>query len=160
LNRAPSNKALEKLQAKPHGLYPLYRNLLSAAAEAIDSHNDSQLKMLLMVVTFALRPLKVAEIAEARRLYLDEDIGTRLRFTQEVIDSCYFLIFIDKGYVRLLHRSVQDFLMAEMDDFTAVKSNYLLSYRCIDIISQYCLPGMDRSVTEPTYGFLGYSVLY
>ncbi|KAJ6027938.1 hypothetical protein N7540_003514 [Penicillium herquei] len=160
LHGVPSRRAVEILLAKPRGLYPLYRNLLSAAVEANNSHDDSQLKRLLMIVTFALRPLKVVEIAEACRLYLDEDIRTRLQFTEEVIESCHFLIVIDKSYVRLLHRSVQDFLMTEMDDFTAVKSNHILSYRCIELISQYCRPDMDKSVMEPTYGFLGYSVLY
>lgn len=160
LHGVPSRRAVETLLAKPRGLYPLYKNLLSAAVEANNSHDDPQLKMLLMIVTFALRPLKVAEVAEACRLYLDEDIKTRLWFTQEVIESCHFLIVIDKGYVRLLHRSVQDFLMTEMDNFTAVKSNLVLSYRCIELIFQYCRPGMDKSVMEPTYGFLAYSVLY
>ncbi|KAF2999551.1 hypothetical protein E8E15_000479 [Penicillium rubens] len=160
LHGVPSRRAVETLLAKPRGLYPLYQNLLSAAVEANNSHDDSQLKMLLMIVTFALRPLKIAEIAEACRLYLDEDIRTRLQFTEEVIESCHFLIVIDKSYVRLLHRSVQEFLMTEMDNFTAVKSNLVLSYRCIELISQYCRPGMDKSVMEPTYGFLGYSVLY
>jgi hypothetical protein len=58
------------------------------------------------------------------------------------------------------HRSVKDFLMTEMDGFTAVKSNCVLSYRCIELISQYCRPGLDRSALESSYGFLGYSVLH
>ncbi|OQE89808.1 hypothetical protein PENNAL_c0013G04742 [Penicillium nalgiovense] len=47
-----------------------------------------------------------------------------------------------------------------MDGFTSIKSNYILSYRCIELVSQYCRPGMDRSALDSTYGFLGYSVLY
>jgi hypothetical protein len=116
--------------------------------------------MLLIIITFALRPLKVAEIAEACRLYLDEDIRTRLQFTEEVIKSCHFLIVIDKSYVRLLYRSIQDFLITKIDNFIAIKSNQVLLYRCIELISQYYRPYIDKSVIEPTYGFLGYSVLY
>ena len=155
-----SKEAVEKLQAQPQGLYRLYQSLLDAAFGDKDSHKASQLKMLLMFVLFALRRLTVAEIAEACRLYLDEDIETRLQFTQEIIDSSRSLIFTDKIYVRLLHRSVKDFLMTKMDDFTAVKSNYVLSYRCIELISQYCRPGRDKSALESSYGFLGYSVLH
>ncbi|KAF3398389.1 hypothetical protein F1880_006446 [Penicillium rolfsii] len=160
LHGIPSRSAVETLLAMPPGLIALYRNLLSAAVKAKNSHDYSQLKMLLMIVTFALRPLKVAEIAEACRLYSDEDTETRLKFTEEVIESCHFLVVIDESYVRLLHSSVQDFLMTEMDEFTPVKSNLFLSHRCIELIFQYCRPGMDKSVMEPTYGFLGYSVLY
>lgn len=157
----PSKEAVSTLRAKPQGLYPLYRTLLSTAVGDDDSHNkNAQLKTLLRVVTFALRPLTVVEIAEACRLYLGEDTETRLRFTQEIIDSSHSLIFTDKIYVRLLHMSVKEFLMTEMDDFTAVKSNYALSYRCIELVSQYCRPSLDRSVLEPTHGFLSYSVLH
>jgi ankyrin repeat protein len=160
LDNVPSKDAVEKLRAQPQGLYRLYRALLNAAFKDSDPHNVSNLKMLLMFVTFSLRHLTVAEIAEACRLYLDEDIETRLQFTQEIIDSTHSLIFTDETYVRLLHRSVKDFLMTEMDDFTAAKSNYILSYRCIELISNYCRPGVDRLVMESTYGFLGYSVLH
>ncbi|KAJ5908741.1 hypothetical protein N7495_001423 [Penicillium taxi] len=160
LDDVPSRKAVETLRAQPQGLYRLYRALLSAAFEDDDPQYDSKLKMLFMYVTFALRRLTVAEIAEACRLYLDEDIETRIQFTQEIIDSSHSLMFTDKSYVRLLHGSVKDFLITEMDDFTAVRSNSVLSHRCIELISQYCRPDLDRSVLESTFGFLGYSVLH
>jgi ankyrin repeat protein len=160
LIKVRSKEAVKKLQAQPQGLYRLYRSLLNAAFEDNDSHSASQLKMLLMFVLFALRRLTVVEIAEACRLYLDEDIETRLQFTQEIIDSFRSLIFTDKIYVRLLHRSVKDFLMKEIDDFTAIKSNSILSYRCIELISQYCQPGLDMSALDSTHGFLAYSVLH
>jgi ankyrin repeat protein len=160
LIKVRSKEAVEKLRAQPQGLYPLYRSLLNAAFKDNDSHSASQFKMLLMFVLFALRRLTVAEIAEACRLYLDEDVETRLKFTQEIIDSSRSLVFTDKFHVRLLHRSVKDFLMKEMSYFTAFKSNYIMSYRCIELISQYCRPGLDRSALESAYGFLGYSVLH
>lgn len=94
------------------------------------------------------------EIAEACQLYLDEDMGTRLQFTQEIIDLCRLLIVVDNGYVRLLHRSDQDFLMIEVQEINATKSNYALSCRCIEVILQHCRPNMDRSMLEPNNGFL------
>ena len=58
------------------------------------------------------------------------------------------------------YRSVKDVLMIEINDLSAVKSNYVLSYRCAELIFQYCRPGLDRSLLESTYGFLGYLVLH
>ena len=113
-----------------------------------------------MVVTFALRPLTIAEIAEACGLYLDEDISSRLQFTREVIDLCRLLVVVDNGYVRLLHTSVQDFLMTEMHEIKFAESNYVIACRCIEVIFQNCRSNMARSALEPTHGFFGYSVLH
>lgn len=160
LEEVPSRNAIKILEARPRGLYPLYRALLSAAV-TVSSPNDYPLmKLLLVVVTFALRPLTIAEIAEACRLYLDEDLNTRLQFTREIIDLCRLLVVIDNDHVRLLHTSVRDFLITEMPEINDAKSNYAIASRCIEVIFQNCRPGMDRSVLESTHGFLGYSVLH
>ena len=50
--------------------------------------------------------------------------------------------------------------MAEMYEIQADKSHCEISYRCIEMILQYCSPGLDTSALEPSQGFLGYSVLY
>ncbi|KAL4974612.1 ankyrin repeat-containing domain protein [Aspergillus desertorum] len=160
LKRVPSKDAVKVLEARPRGLYPLYQTLLSAAVTASSPNDYPHVKALLVVVTFALRPLAIAEIAEACRLYLDEEISSRLQFTREIIDLCRLLVVVDNGYVRLLHTSVQDFLMAEMHEIKAAKSNYAIACRCIEVIFQNGRPGMDRSALEPTRGFLGYSVLH
>lgn len=161
LKRAPSKDAMKILEARPRGLYPLYQALLNAAVAASNSSEYPRVKRLLAVVTFALRPLTIAEIAEACRLYLDEDINSRLQFTREIIDLCRLLVVIDdNGYVRLLHTSVQDFLMTEMREINSAESNYMVACRCIEVIFQNCRPGMDRSALDPTHGFLGYSVLH
>jgi ankyrin repeat protein len=161
LKRAPSKDAVKILEARPRGLYPLYQALLNAAVTASNSSEYPRVKRLLVVVTFALRPLTIAELAEACQLYLDEDINSRLQFTREVIDLCRLLVVVDdNGYVRLLHTSVQDFLMAEMHEINPAESNYMIACRCIEVVFQYCQPDMDRSALDPSHGFLGYSVLH
>ncbi|KAL4734793.1 hypothetical protein BDV11DRAFT_212465 [Aspergillus similis] len=160
LKRAPSKDAVKILEARPRGLYPLYQTLLSAAVTASKPNDYRLVKRLLVMVTFALRPLTIAEIAEACQLYLDEDISSRLQFTREVIDLCRLLVVVDNGYVRLLHTSVQDFLMTEMQEIRSAESNYVIACRCIELIFQNFRSDMDRSALEPTHGFLGYSVLH
>lgn len=160
LKRVPSKDAVQILEARPRGLYPLYRSLLNAAVTASNLNDYSRVKRLLVVVTFALRPLTIAEIAEACRLFLDEDVSSRLQFTREVIDLCRLLIVVDNGYVRLLHTSVQDFLMTEMREIQPAESNYVIECRCIEVIFQNCRQNMDMSTLESTHSFLGYSVLH
>lgn len=112
------------------------------------------------IVAFARRPLTLAEIAEACRLYLDRDLESRLQFTKEVIDLCHFLVVIDKDHVRMLHRSVHEFLMLEIQDINPARSNCALSHRCIEVVLQYCGPDITLSVLEPNHSFLAYSVLH
>ncbi|KAL2815028.1 ankyrin [Aspergillus cavernicola] len=163
LRRVQSRNAVKTLQALPRGLHSLYQTLLGAAVTSVAPSNPDdylRIKEMLKVVTFALRPLTIMEIAEACRFYLDEDISSRIQFTREIIDLCRLLIVVDNGYVRLLHRSVQEFLIVEMQEINAAKSNDALSSRCIEVILRYCRPDLDRSMLEPNHGFLGYSVLH
>ncbi|KAL3470221.1 ankyrin repeat-containing domain protein [Aspergillus californicus] len=123
--------------ALPRGLHSLYKNLLDAtvASTAADSQDDYPfIKKILEFVTFAVRPLML--------------------FTRELVDLCHLLIVVDNGYVRMLHRSVQEFLIAEMKEISLTRSNYALSHRCIDIILQHCRPTMERSTLNPRHGFL------
>ncbi|OJZ79939.1 hypothetical protein ASPFODRAFT_148418 [Aspergillus luchuensis CBS 106.47] len=163
MRSVPSRNAVQKLRALPRGLYSLYRNLLDAAtatATACSPDDYRAIQKIMEIVAFARRPLTLAEIAEACRLYLDTDLGSRLQFTKEVIDLCHFLVVIDKGHVRMLHRSVQEFLILEIQDINPARSNCVLSHRCIEVIFQYCGPDMNPSALEPNHSFLAYSVLY
>ncbi|GKZ39316.1 hypothetical protein AbraIFM66950_012282 [Aspergillus brasiliensis] len=158
-----SRKAVEKLRSLPRGLYSLYRNLLdgaTATATACSPDDYRAIQKIMEIVAFAKRPLTLAEIAEACRLYLDLDLESRLQFTKEVIDLCHFLVVIDKDHVRMLHRSVQEFLMLEIQDIHPARSNCALSHRCIEVVLQYCGPDINPSVLEPKHSFLSYSVLH
>ncbi|PLB42131.1 Pfs, NACHT, and Ankyrin domain protein [Aspergillus candidus] len=163
LKSVRSWKVIERLHAYPRGLHSLYKNLLDAAVKSttVDSPDDYPLiRRILEFVAFAIRPLTLMEIAEACQLYLDKDLDTRLQFTRDIIGLCHLLIVVDKDHVRMLHGSVQDFLQMEMQDINPKVSNYALSHRCIEVVLQYCWPGMDRSTLDSSQGFLGYSVLH
>ncbi|KAL4877066.1 ankyrin repeat-containing domain protein [Aspergillus karnatakaensis] len=160
LEQVPSSCAVETLRTLPSGLSELYQALFRAAFSLSSPDNHPRLELLLAVVTFALRPLTIAEISDACRLYLHEDLDSRLQFTREIIDLCRLLVVVDNGYVRLLHASVQDFLMIEMHGMKAANANHAIATRCIEVIFGTCRPGTDRSALQPTYGLLGYSVLH
>ncbi|KAJ5312119.1 hypothetical protein N7508_002949 [Penicillium antarcticum] len=163
LRLVQSRKVIERLQALPRGLYSLYRNLLDAAvisAEACGPDDYPLIKQILEIVAFAMRPLTIAEIAEACRLHLDTDSSSRVQFTRDIIDLCHLLIVVDNGHVRMLHRSVLEFLTMEVQGINPTGSNYALTYRCIEVILQNCRLGIDISTLKPSHGFLGYSVLH
>lgn len=154
-----SRKVVQKLQDLPGGLYKLYRKLLLDAATC-GPDDYPLIKKILETVAFALRPLTIGEVAEACRLYLDTDSSSRLQFTREIIDLCHLLVVVDNGHVRMLHRSVQEFLMMEMQEINSSAANYTLTYRCIEVILQHCRPKINTSTLKPSHGFLGYSVLH
>ncbi|KAL5362277.1 hypothetical protein BJX96DRAFT_166544 [Aspergillus floccosus] len=163
MRSVPSRNAVRKLRALPRGLFSLYRKLLDAAtatATACSPDDYRAIRKIMEIVAFARQPLTLAEIAEACRLYLDLDLESRLQFTKEVIDLCHFLVVIDKGHVRMLHRSVHEFLMLEIQDINPARSNCALSHRCIEVVLQYCGPDINPSVLKPNHSFLAYSVLH
>ncbi|KAJ5593447.1 hypothetical protein N7537_010351 [Penicillium hordei] len=154
-----SRKVVQKLQDLPGGLYKLYRKLLLDAATC-GPDDYPLIKKILETVAFALRPLTIGEVAEACRLHLDTDSSSRLQFTREIIDLCHLLVVVDNDHVRMLHRSVQEFLMMEMQEINSSAANYTLTYRCIEVILQHCRPKINTSTLKPSHGFLGYSVLH
>ncbi|KAF4277594.1 hypothetical protein KXW75_005350 [Aspergillus fumigatus] len=160
LARVQSRRAVETLQALPQELHSLYRKLLLAAVSDCDEDDHRVVMEILGFVAFAQRPLTIIEMAEACRLYLDTDMESRLQFTRELIELCRLLIVIDNGHVRLLHSSVRDFLLLEIQEINAMRTNYTLSCRCIETILHKSQPAMDKSELDPEKGFLCYSVLY
>ncbi|KAH3139838.1 hypothetical protein LV164_003323 [Aspergillus fumigatus] len=160
LARVQSRRAVESLQALPQELHSLYRKLLLAAVSDCDEDDHRVVMEILGFVAFAQRPLTIIEMAEACRLYLDTDMESRLQFTRELIELCRLLIVIDNGHVRLLHSSVRDFLLLEIQEINAMRTNYTLSCRCIETILHKSQPAMDESELDPEKGFLCYSVLY
>ncbi|KAN0077644.1 vegetative incompatibility protein HET-E-1 [Elaphomyces granulatus] len=101
--------AVKKLRNLPRGLHSLYQELLDTALESGDEDNQTIIQMLSFVAV-SRRPLSVAELSEACQLYHDEDEESRLRFTQEDIEMCRLMIIVQDGIVRLLHKSVRDYL--------------------------------------------------
>ncbi|GFF97378.1 LOW QUALITY PROTEIN: hypothetical protein IFM47457_11362 [Aspergillus lentulus] len=158
LNEPRTTNPLKTLQKLPQGLQSLYQNLVDAAFMAENDEKDYQtMEEMLRLVAFTHRPLTMAELADACRIYPDEDNDSRLQFTREIIDSCRLLIIADKGCVRLLHTSVQDFLVAKMPVMDALKANYALSCRCIEAIFKNYQIKAQLAVLAPEQPFLSYT---
>ncbi|KAL4802838.1 ankyrin [Aspergillus unguis] len=161
LNQPRTTNPLKTLQNLPQGLHSLYRNLLDDAFTAENDEEDYQtMKEILRLVAFARRPMTMAELADACELYPDENNDSRLQFTRAIVDLCRLLVIVDKGYVRLLHTSVQDFLVTQMSEMKALTANYALSCRCINTILENNRMKTQHAGLAPEQAFLGYAVVY
>ncbi|KAN0077667.1 hypothetical protein V8E54_005971 [Elaphomyces granulatus] len=153
--------AVKKLRNLPRGLHSLYQELLDTALKNGDEDNQTIIQMLSFVAV-SRRPLSVAELSEACQLYHDEDEESRLRFTQEDIEMCRLMIIVQDGIVRLLHKSVRDFLIdsgggSPINNLTA---HATLANRCISHILYCCRSVKDMGNRELENVFLDYAVLY
>ncbi|KAL2842123.1 hypothetical protein BJX68DRAFT_278469 [Aspergillus pseudodeflectus] len=130
-----SRDAIKRLKALPQGLHSLYKNLLDTAFIAVSR-----------------RALTVAELADACERYNDEDNESRIAFTREDIEMCRLMIVVENGIVRLLHKSVKDFLLSARDGtlLDELKVHATLASRCI---RHLIANGTDDA-------FLNYAVLH
>ncbi|KAL4754366.1 hypothetical protein BDW72DRAFT_190228 [Aspergillus terricola var. indicus] len=142
LEDIPSWKAVAALQELPRGLHSLYSNLLHSA---IDMNKDDQplITRMLEFLVIAREPPTVAGLSKACQLFVNESEMNRLHFTREVIGLCRLMIVIDGDLVRLLHKSVKDFLVRVSGKVDDLKANATLTSRCID----YFLAERERVAT-------------
>ncbi|KAL4965602.1 uncharacterized protein BDV14DRAFT_53210 [Aspergillus stella-maris] len=165
LESVQSRVAVKTLKEMPRGLHSLYRNLLDTAL----THSGENSKMILhmmSVVAISQQPLSVTELSVACDLYPDEDEESRLNFTHDDIDLCRLMVVVQDGIVRLLHKSVKDFLLRKggedphlVDDMMA---HATLAYRCLDTWLQHCeylLKTKEQKVL-PNIDFLPYAAQY
>ncbi|KAF7588768.1 hypothetical protein BBP40_005234 [Aspergillus hancockii] len=107
-----SRDAVRTLQSFPGGLHSLYQKLIDSAL----CHNAEDNNTILQIMSFVAispQPLSVAELPVACNVYQEEDEEDRLIFTQEDIEMCRLMIIVQDDIVRLLHKSVRDFLLRE-----------------------------------------------
>ncbi|KAN0077840.1 hypothetical protein V8E54_006144 [Elaphomyces granulatus] len=161
-----SRDAVETLRNLPRGLHSLYQELLDTALNRGKRDNQIIIQML-SFVAISRRPLSVAELSEACQLYHDEDKESRLRFTQEDIEMCRLMIIVQDGIVRLLHKSVRDFLVDSRGGnlINDLKAHATLANRCISHVLQSCRSVKDMEHWKLKYRnrnntFLQYAILY
>ncbi|KAE8381512.1 hypothetical protein BDV26DRAFT_289364 [Aspergillus bertholletiae] len=156
-----SRDAVKKLQSLPRGLHSLYGKLLDVALQHDEEDHKTIIQMLGFVAT-ARRPLRTAELAEACEQYQDEDEETRLRFIQEDIEMCRLMIIIQDGIVRLLHKSVKDFLLGDEGHnlIDELKAHATLANRCIDEILRYSRETEQRRNKDQKKVFLNYATVF
>jgi Cdc6-like AAA superfamily ATPase len=160
LAQVQSRNALKTLQALPRGLNSLYQKLLETAITTSGEEDKTMILEMLSFVAFALRPLTLAELSGACQLYPDEEEDCRLQFTQEIIDSCRLMIVVQNEHVRLLHKSVKDFLSRETQNIDSHQVNARMAYRCISNIIQSPPLKWTEEPHNAGIGFLNYSTVY
>ncbi|PLN86206.1 hypothetical protein BDW42DRAFT_201158 [Aspergillus taichungensis] len=138
LNEPQMINSLKTLQRLPQDLHLLCKRLLDDAFTAETNEEDYQ------------------AIKEMLRLNTD----SRLQFTRAIIDLCRLLVIVDKDCVRLLHRSVQDFLVTQISEMKALTANYALSCRCINAVIKNNRMKAQHAALAPEQAFLGYAVCW
>ncbi|KAL4871340.1 hypothetical protein BDV12DRAFT_206512 [Aspergillus spectabilis] len=157
LARVQSRNAIKTLGKMPPGLYALYQQLLNTALVDRDDSNDDKEVMMNMMkfVAFAQRPLTVLELTALCQLYPDEDEASRLQFTKELIDLCRLMIVIEDHHVRLLHKSVKDFLVSEELHIDEQSTHADMANHCINHILHFVGFAKEKEIM-----FLKYAVQY
>lgn len=160
LAQVQSRNSMKALQALPRGLNSLYQKLLETAITTSGEDDKPMIVEMLTFVAFALRPLTLAELSEACLLYPDEEQDCRLQFTQEIIDLCRLMIVVQGSHVRLLHKSVKDFLLKGTTDINDLKANATLTHRCLNYVIQNVRLKSTSTLLDARDGFLSYSAVY
>ncbi|KAH8694191.1 hypothetical protein BGW36DRAFT_463772 [Talaromyces proteolyticus] len=164
-----SRDALKTLQSLPRGLNSLYAKLLETTLENTEKEDNNIILQMLTTVVIARRPLSVAQLCIACGLYEDEDEKDRLAYVHEDIEMCRLIIIVRDGILRLLHKSVKDFLLLARGGslVNELRANATLASRCIDYLlsdeqswADFELDDDDLLKEERVYGFLYYAVLY
>ncbi|KAJ5817200.1 WD40 repeat-like protein [Penicillium robsamsonii] len=154
LSKIRSRDAVKTLQNLPRGLDSLYRELLN---NAIQQNRDEEGKIneILHFVAVAQTTMTVSMLSQACRSYEDEPDEERITFFREDIEMCRLMVIIEGNFVRLLHKSVKDFLLKmECEGLTQnLKAHATLSYRCISYLIKCDLNGEAAD-----QGFLDYAV--
>ncbi|RAK81250.1 WD40 repeat-like protein [Aspergillus fijiensis CBS 313.89] len=145
--------AVQTLQRLPRGLDSLYRELLDNAIQQGEIEKTKIIEIL-QFVAVAKITMTVSQLSRACRSYEDDDDEERIAFFKDDIRMCRLMVIIEGNFVRLLHKSVEDFLLGvDNDDVTQrLKAHAALSYRCISYIVNWDLN--NRSTDQD---FLQYS---
>lgn len=104
--QADVKDALEEL---PDGMGPLY-DRMAASILGLSSGRDETLAIsILRCLTCSVRPLKVAEIAEA----VAEDTSDMLNFERSMVDLCAGFVMIDNdGNASLIHQTAREYFIS------------------------------------------------
>ncbi|KAF3399519.1 hypothetical protein DPV78_006382 [Talaromyces pinophilus] len=160
LEHVRSRDAIEKLKSLPQGLHSLYAKLLGMALEADEDSFDTVSRILAVVAT-SRRPLSVGDLAIACKFYEDEDNEHRHKYMKEDIDVCRLMVTIQDDTVRLLHKSVRDFLLISTHPFSIneLQVHASLTNRCVEYMLDN-IGHLDEKVDQQRDSFLEYATLY
>ncbi|KAJ0413038.1 hypothetical protein BJY00DRAFT_320196 [Aspergillus carlsbadensis] len=132
LTRVRSRDAVRTLEKLPRGLDALYQELLDAALDRNKDDREAIIQML-GFVAISRRPFTLSQLSAACQSYNEYDEADRLVFLREDIELCRLIIIIQDNTVRLLHKSVTDFLLRQRENrpIHDLKAHAMLANRCI-----------------------------
>lgn len=107
LKDVPRRKALDRLNAFPPGLNPLYNRMMQRIC---DSDEADLCKRILALVSVVFRPLTLLELAA---LIESEDFTDDLESLRDIIGDCGLFLTIREDAFYFVHQSAKDFLLKE-----------------------------------------------
>lgn len=140
MERLTARAGLELLKSLPSGLNLIYNKLFErAVADTVEAGEQTEdITNILKFVAVSEVPMTTAQLSSACDLYQDESETERELFMREKIEACRFMVVIDGKYVRLLHKSVKDFLFGSMTDHfpSLLRAHAELAHRCLSHLMQ------------------------
>lgn len=139
------------LQKLPRGLDSLYSELLNDAIEQ-NPEDQGKITEILHFVAVAQTTMTLSMLAQACQFYENEPDQEQMAFFREDIEMCRLMVIIEDDFVRLLHKSVKDFLLeTDSDGLTrSLKAHASLSYRCINyLVKWYFICRSSRLAIPP-----------
>lgn len=135
MQRLSARAGLDLLKCLPSGLNFIYQRLFERAiTDSIEAQERTEdITNILKFVAVAIVPMTVGQLSSACKLYQDEPERERDLFTREKIEACRFMVVVDDKYVRLLHKSVKDFLFGSITDHfpSLLIAHADLAHRCV-----------------------------
>ncbi|KAL4879276.1 hypothetical protein BJY04DRAFT_220396 [Aspergillus karnatakaensis] len=162
LSRVRSKDAVNTLHKLPRGLNSLYQKLLDTALDR-NADDRETITQILIFVAISRIPLTITQLSMACQLYEDCDQDDRLAFIREDIEMCRLMIIIQDDTVRLLHKSVKDFLLGDRKNriIDALKAHAILANKCISqLIDTIKTAGYSEPDVRKHGSFIIYSVVF
>ncbi|KAL5001352.1 hypothetical protein BDV10DRAFT_182585 [Aspergillus recurvatus] len=159
LSHVRSRDAVKALQKLPRGLDSLYQELLDTALDRNKDDHDT-ITQILSFVAISRQPLTIAQLSVACRSYDGYDEADRLAFIREDIEMCRLMITVQGDIVRLLHKSVKDFLLKDKRNqlIHDVKAHAIMANRCISHLLDVSKAAGGLMPNREIHGFTSYAV--
>ena len=162
-----TEKVLESLEDLPTSLDDLYANIFEHQSVELGRGELLLRDGILRLMLFAVRPLRVIEIANALSVELNVFVHD---FDAKAIEVCGSLIKIDNGILKPVHHSLRDFLSGEhpaLQHIIGIKpsiGNLFIARTLLDYIAHSafsCIPEpLESDHFHSTHPLAEYATLY
>ena len=126
-------QVLRRLQDVPHGLDKAYSTVLSRLVDQLDPYDLSFVKNILALMITSIHSLNIEESQCAQALISrsPDTFEERLehRQKQKILDLCGGLVIVMDEHLRLVHFSLEEFLIRPMNVWTQSNDSSLGAFR-------------------------------